>query len=172
MVKRWYSDFKPSFTDINDAECSGRPISAVALENTKKLHKFFLVDCKLKLPEIVEELKISEGSVFIILHEHLSMRKLCSKWVGHLLTVNQKQQCIDNSERCLQLFQRNKKEFLHKCVTMDETHTHHFTPESNQQSPKWTAAGESCPKQPKTLTSTGKVLITLRKEEPSIVNTI
>ena len=45
------------------------------LENTKKLHKLVLADRKLKLREISGELKISEGSVFTILHEHLSMRK-------------------------------------------------------------------------------------------------
>ena len=74
MVKRWYADFKPSRTDTNDTERSSRPNSEVVPENTKKLHK-------LKLPEIAEELKISEGSVFTILHKHLSMRKLYSKWV-------------------------------------------------------------------------------------------
>ena len=92
------------------------------------------------------------------LHEHLSMRKLCSKCVQRLLTVNQKQQRVDDSERCLQRFQHNKKEFLHKYVTMDETWIHHFTPESNRQSAEWTAASESRPKQPKTQTSAGKVL--------------
>ena len=90
MVKRWYADFKCSHTDINDAKCSGCPISAVVLENTKKLYKLILTDCKLRLHEIAEELEISEGSVFPILDEHLSMRKLCSKWVQHLFTVNQK----------------------------------------------------------------------------------
>ena len=35
---------------------------------------------------------------------------------------------------------------------------HHFTPESNQQSAEWTAAGESSPKRPKMQTSIGKVL--------------
>ena len=65
--------------------------SAVVPENTKKLHKLILVNHKLKLHERAEELKISEGSIFTILHEHLSMRKLCSKWVPCLLTVNQKQ---------------------------------------------------------------------------------
>ena len=78
-VKRWYVDFKHGHTDTNDAECSGHPNSAVVLETTKKLHKLILANCKLKLCEIAEELKLSEGSVFIILHEHLSMRKLCSK---------------------------------------------------------------------------------------------
>ena len=41
---------------------------------------------------------------------------------------------------------------------MDETWIHHFTPESNRQSAEWTAAGESCPKQPKRQTSADKVL--------------
>ena len=120
MVKRWYVDFKRSHTDTNDAEHSSRPNSAVVLEN-KKLHKLILTDRKLKLCEIAEELKISEGSVFTILHEHLSMRKLCWKWVPCLLTINQKPQSINNSECTLQLFQCNKKELLHKYVIMDET---------------------------------------------------
>ena len=89
------------------------------------------------------------------------MRKLCSKLVLCLLTVDQKQQRINDSEHCLQMFQCNKKEFLHKYVTMDETWIHYFTPESNRQSAKQTAAGESCPKQPKTQTLTGKVFATI-----------
>ena len=113
-IKRWYADFKRNRTDANDAERSDHPNSAVVLENTQNLHKLILADLKLKLREIAEELKISEGSAFTILHEHLSMRKLCSNWVQCLLTVDQKQH-IDDSEHCLQLFQHNKKEFLYKC---------------------------------------------------------
>ena len=67
------------FTDTNDAERSGRPHSARVLENTKILHKLVLANRKLKLREIAEKLKKSESSVFTILHEHLSMRKLCTK---------------------------------------------------------------------------------------------
>ena len=67
--------------------------------------------------------------------------------MSRLLTVNQKQQDLDDSERCLQLFQRNKK-FWRKYVTMHETCIHYFTPKSNQQSAEWTAAGESRPKRP------------------------
>ena len=99
----------------------------------KKLHKIVLADRKLKLHEIAKEMKISEGSVFTILHEHLS------KWVPCLLTVDQKH--VDDSERCLQLFQRNKKEYLRKCVTLNETWIHHFTLESNRQSAEGKAAG-------------------------------
>ena len=87
-VKRWYADFKCSSKNTNDAECSGHPNLAVVPENTKKFHKLVLANHKLKLCKIAEELKISEGSVFTILHEHLSMRKLCSKWLLCLLTVD------------------------------------------------------------------------------------
>ena len=163
MVKRWYADFKRGRTDTNDAECSGHPNSAVVLENTKNLHKLVLAGRKCKLREIAEELMISEGSVFTILHEHLLMKRLCSKCVLHLFTFDQKQR-VNDSERCLQLFQRNKKEFLRKYVTMDETWIHHFTPESNWQSPEWTAVGESRPKRPKTQTSAGKILTTVFRD--------
>ena len=108
--------------------------------------------------EIAEELKVSEGRVFTILDEHLSMRKLCSKWVSRLLTVNQKQQRVDDSERCLLPFQRNKKEFSRKYVTITETWIHHFPPESNRQSAEWIAASESHPKRPKVQTLVGKFL--------------
>ena len=106
MVKRWYADFKRSPTNTNDAERSGRPNLA---ENSKRLHKLVLANRKLNFREIAKEMKISEGRVFAIWQEHLSMSKLCSKCVPHLHTVDQRQERVDNSERCLQLFQRNKK---------------------------------------------------------------
>ena len=58
-------------------------------------------------------------------------------------------------------FNTTKRSFLHKYVTMDETWIHHFTPESNRQSAKWTAAGENRPEQPKTRTSASKVLASI-----------
>ncbi|GFX43462.1 putative DD34D transposase [Trichonephila clavipes] len=71
------------------------------------------------------------------------MRKLCLKWVPRELSIDLKQQRIDDSKQCLELFKRNKSEFLRRYVTMDETWLHHFTPESNRQSAEWTARDES-----------------------------
>ena len=78
-VKRWYADFKRSCTDTNDAELSDRPNSAVVLEKTKKLHKLVLADRKLKLREIAEELKISEGSVFVAVTDLFSLANQCPR---------------------------------------------------------------------------------------------
>ena len=80
-------DVKCRRTDKNGPKRSGHTNPAVVKENApKKLHKLVLADRKLKSYEIAEELKISEGSVFTILHEHLPMRKLCSNLVPRLLT--------------------------------------------------------------------------------------
>ena len=108
----WYAEFKRDRTNANDAERSGRPKSTVVQENITKVHIIVLGDRKLKLREIADILKISEGSVFTILHEYLEMRKLFSKWVPRLLTPDQKQQRVEDSERCLEMFKRGKKDFL------------------------------------------------------------
>ena len=119
-------------------------------KNIKKVHKIVLGDHKWKLHEIADTLKISEDSVFTILHEYLGLRKLFSKWVPRFLTPDQKQQRVGDSERCLELFKRGKKDFLRRCVIMDETWIHHYTPGTKVSSAERTAAGESRPKRPKT----------------------
>ena len=86
MVEKWFADFKRVRTNTDDAERCGRQNSEVVPEHIKKVHKMVLANRKFKLREVADTLKISEGSVFTILHEHLSMRKLCSKWVPRLLT--------------------------------------------------------------------------------------
>ena len=109
-VKRWYADFKRVCTDkwcwrlrsTKSSSCPGK---------YQKSPQIRLADCKLKLHDIAEELKIWEGSVFAILHEHLSMRKVSPKWVPRLLKADQKQR-VDDSECCLQRFQHNKKGVL------------------------------------------------------------
>lgn len=157
-IKTWYAKFKRGSMSTDESERCGRPKSAVVQENVKKVHKMVLENRKLKLQEIADTLKISEGSVFTILHDNLGMCKLLSKWVPRLLTPDQKLQRVQDSERCLEIFQRNKKDFLRRYVTMDETWIHHYTPASKQSSAEWTAAGESRPKRPKTQMSAGKVL--------------
>ena len=149
-ICRRYADFKRVRTDTEDAERSGRPNEVVTPETIKEVHQIVFENRKLKLREIADSLKISYGSAHAILHEHLSMRRLLSKWVPRLLTVDQKRKRVVDSERCLELFRQNKPNFLRRYVTMDETWIHHYTPESKWSSAEWTAVGEKRPKRPKT----------------------
>ena len=139
---------------------SGRVVQLrwIRPEIQKNILKIILSDRKVKLQEIADILKILKGIVFRFVHENLSMEKFYSNWVLRLLTLEQKQQQIHDSERCLKLFTRNKKDFLHRHITMDETWIHHFTLESKRASAEWRGEGESRPKRPKTQQSAGKVM--------------
>nr|XP_040570867.1 histone-lysine N-methyltransferase SETMAR-like [Lepeophtheirus salmonis] len=130
-IKRWFADFKRGRTDLNDAERPGRPNEAdipVNIENTLKI---------------------------IMGNRHMGMKKLFFKWGPRVLTPDQKQQREDDSKSCLEMFTRNKKEFLRWYITIDETWIHQFTPESKRQSAEWYADGEI---RPKTQTSAGKIM--------------
>ena len=153
-----HAKFERGRTNTDDAERFGRPKSTVVPKNITKDHRIVLGDRKLRLREIADTLKISEDSVFTILLKSLGMRKLFSKWVSRLLTPDQKQQRVEDSERCLELFKRGKKDFLRRYVTIDETWIHHCTPDTKKSSAEWTAAGESRSKRPKTQKWAGKVM--------------
>ena len=108
----WFAEFKRGRTDTDDGERSSRLIEVVTPENIIKVHKLVTSDRRLKLCEIAEIVKISECSVFIIMQEHLTIRKSCSKWVPRLLTVDQKQQRVEDSEQCLAMVTCNKSDIL------------------------------------------------------------
>ena len=77
MVENWFADFERDRKNTDGAECSGHPNSVVVPQNMKKVNKMVFADLKLKLRVIADTMAISGGSVFAILHEHSSMRKLC-----------------------------------------------------------------------------------------------
>ena len=91
-ICRWYADFKRGRTDTNDAERSGAPNEAVTPENIKQVLKIVMDDRKLKVREIAKVVNISTGSASTILNKKLGMKKVFSKWVPRLLTMEQKQQ--------------------------------------------------------------------------------
>ena len=124
----WYAEFKRCRINTDNAERSGRQKWAVVPENITKVQNIVLGNSKLNLREIAGTLKISEGSVFTILHEYLEMHKLFSKWVPRLLTLDQKEQRVEDSESCSKLFKPDKKVFLRRYVTMDETWIHLYPP--------------------------------------------
>ena len=108
--------------------------------------------------QIADTSKISECSVFTILHESLRMGKLFSKWVPCLPTPDQKQQCVEDLERCSELFKQGTKDFLRWYVTVNGTWIRQYTPETKRSSVQWTAAGESYLKRSKTQQLAGKVM--------------
>lgn len=157
-IEYWFAEFRRGRTSTDDAERSGRPKEAVIPGIIQQVRRLLLNDRKVKVREIAETIGISKGSVGKILHEHLHMKKLLAIWVPHFLNIDQKEQRINDSQRCLEVYNRNPREFLRRYITMDETWIHHYVPEDKQQSAEWVGPGERPSKHVKQDRWAGKVL--------------
>ena len=109
MVKKWFTEFRCGRTSTIDVERSGHPVEDETIE---KIRNMVLADRRLKMPEIVESIGISHGSVVSILKDNLGMKKLSARWVPRLLTIDHKRNRVTTLIECLTLFNRNKDEFL------------------------------------------------------------
>lgn len=157
-IHRWASQFRRGHTTIEDDPRSGRPKTATTPQIIQKIHDMVLDDRRLKVREIASAAGISAERVWHILHEDLKMRKLCARWVPHLLTIDEKRIRMKFSQSCLDRLNLNETDFMSRIVTIDETWIHHYTPETTAQSKQWVEAGSSAPKSLKKGPSAGKVM--------------
>lgn len=157
-VKKWAAEFKRGRTSLEDDPREGRPKTATTPEIIEKIHVIVMDDRRVKVREIAKIVGISEERVRNILHQELGMRKLCARWVPHLLNADQKLMRKQFSQQSLDRFNSNRTDFVRRLVTMDETWVHHYTPETKQQSKQWVEADGPAPKKAKSIPSAGKVM--------------
>nr|XP_040579875.1 uncharacterized protein LOC121128360 [Lepeophtheirus salmonis] len=99
--------FKRGRMDTDDVARPGRPNEVVIEETIENPLKIILSNRKVKLQKKADTLKLSKGSIYTIIHDHLGMKKLFSKWVPRLLTPEEKQQRADDW-RCLHKIKSRK----------------------------------------------------------------
>ena len=120
-------------------------------------------DRRIQVEEIAQALGITHGSVSIILHDHLGMRKLTARWVPKSLSNEQMATRASVCSALLKCF-RSKADFLLCLVTVDETWVRYYEPENKAQSRRWVGwvvPGSQRPKKFKTQPSAGKVMATV-----------
>ena len=91
-------------------------------QHQKSLSNFDIVckDPSLTKREIADTIGISDERVLYILHE-VHMKKLFGKLVPHSLTIQQKLNRKQISQRNLKRFKQNQTDFVRRFITMDET---------------------------------------------------
>ena len=68
--------------------------SVVVPENIDAVRQLILQDRHRTYREIETTLGISGTSIHLILHEHLTVNKICSRWIIHNLSITRKNQSI------------------------------------------------------------------------------
>ena len=93
----------PVFIDgssFQDEFREGRPKSVVVLEIIDAVLQLILQDHHVTYREIETILGISGTSIYTILHEHLTVKKIGSRWIPHNLSIAQKRLVSIGRKKC------------------------------------------------------------------------
>ena len=94
-VSRWYDEFNRARSSLQDEFREGCPKSVVVPETIDAERQLLLHDRHVTYREIETILGISGTSIHSMLHEHLTMKKNCSRWIPHNLSIAQKKPRVD-----------------------------------------------------------------------------
>ena len=169
-VASWVSEFKRGRKDLNDEPRPGRPVSQSTAENVDKVHQLVLENRKISIECIVQETGLSTGTVHTILHEHLSMSKVCARWVPKMLTPDMKATRVNKSSVLLSRYNVNPENFLSRVVTGDETWVYYYDPPSKFESIEWKHAGSPRTKKFKVSRTTKKVMATVFRDTDGVIH--
>ncbi|XP_037941999.1 uncharacterized protein LOC119674914, partial [Teleopsis dalmanni] len=89
-VKNCFNEFNRGRRLLNDEFRERRPKTAVVPENIEAVSELIMQDRHVTYREIEASLGISPTITHSILHEHLAVRKVCSRWIPHNLIIAQK----------------------------------------------------------------------------------
>ena len=118
-------------------------------------------DARLSVKDIASCIGISEGSVQLILKKRLDLRKVCARWVPHLLTEEQKKQRLKCARELLKTYKGYNSPVIFNLLTGDETWVHMFEPQRRADNKQWKRKDQKRPCIAKRTISSKKMLYSI-----------
>lgn len=144
-VYDWFKRFRDGKETTEDEPRSGRPSTSRTPDMIERVRNMLARDRRLTLRLMAEELSISKDTVRTIVRENLGKRKICSRFVPHMLTDDQKAKRKEAAGDLITMCDRDPS-FLRTIVTGDETWCYQFDPDSKRQSMEWRSPSSPRPK--------------------------
>lgn len=155
-VYRWFKEFQNGRESLVDEDRAGRPVTAVTKENVLAVEQILREDNRATYAQIQATLRIGSAAVRTILHDRLRTRKLCSRWIPHHLTNEQKQARVKWCEEMLQRFDNGCSDEISNIITTDESWIYQY---ENDVKTEWIVPGENFPMKLKKGQSIGKKMV-------------
>ena len=160
-ICRWIKKFKDGESVIKDGHRSGRPTTSVTKSHVAAVKELIEKDGRYAVQDIAGQLGISQGSVHTILTKKLRLRKICARWVPHLLTTEQKKKRVDCSKKFLKQFINCDNRVISDMLTGDETRVYMYEPQRRSDNKQWRSKHQKRPIVAKRQKSTKKILYTI-----------
>ena len=133
-VCKWVRRFNDGWESIENDPRVGRWVSVLTEKNVATL-------IEEDACYTVEKLGgIHSSSVLKILRERLELRKICVRWVPHLLTDEQKQSRVRRASQVIEKYDKCDPRRFEEIVTGDETWIYHFQPDSKAKNKVWVSS--------------------------------
>ena len=127
-VCKWVHRFNDGWESIKNDPRVGRPVSVLTEKKVATVKMLIEEDTRYTV-QVTEELSgIHSSSVLKILHQRLGLRKICARWVPHLLTDEQKQSRVRLASQVIEKYDKCDPRHLEEIVTGDETGSIIFNP--------------------------------------------
>lgn len=140
-VVKWINRFKDGKMNISDSFRSGRPITETTPQNIALVDGLIKEDPHITYDQIEELTNLNHWVINKIIHEHLNLKKISSRWVPHFLTEAQKAKRLEYSKFNLAKFEENKWR-LCDIITGDESWIYYRKIEKRQSSATWVEQGQ------------------------------
>ena len=118
-------------------------------------------DARLSIKDIASFTGISEGSVQTILKKRLDLRKVCARWIPHLLTEEQKTHRLKCARELLKTYKGCNSRVISNLLTGDEPWVHIFEPQRRADNKQWKQKDQKRPCIAKRTISLKKMLYTI-----------
>jgi histone-lysine N-methyltransferase SETMAR len=128
-VSRWYLRFRDGRELVEDDDRVGRPKSTRTEVNIAAVADLFKNDSRIASRMIAESLNIPKTVVLRILKEDLGKRKLCTRFVPHYLTPEQREDRVISCQDIIAMADAYKN-FFNKIITEYETWCFAYDPET------------------------------------------
>ena len=107
-VAKWVADFMDPERGFEDAPRMDHSSTITADENTEAVERIVMRDQQISIRRLAEELAI----IHEIVDNHMSMKKVCTRWVPKFFTPIQLANRMDCRQELLQLSEVNSAKFF------------------------------------------------------------
>lgn len=145
VVARWVRLFKAGRENVKDDPRPGRPLSAISQNDITTIQTLIKEDARYTVDELATLSGINSSAVFTILKERLMLKKVCARWVPHILSDEQKRDRVMKSTELLRMYKDCDPRRLREIVTGDETWVYFFEPENKENNKVWIGESDERP---------------------------
>ena len=144
-VFRRVKSFKAVNFSVENDTRPGRPKTSVTKANIAAVKIVVKQDARMSVKDIASCTGISEDSVQTILKKRLDLRKVCARWVPHLLTEKQKTQRLKCARELLKTYKGCNSRVISNLLTCGETWVHMFEPQRRADNKQWKRKDKKTP---------------------------